>query len=82
MKNTVLALFALSAIAPIGTALATPPQFSGKDLTRTAARDPLGDSTARYLRQHPRERHRPANTLVVKAVQLVFPCSRTTAKKR
>ncbi len=42
----------------------------------------LGDATARYLRQHVRERRRPAHTLVVKAVQPVFLCSKTPAKKR
>jgi Rap1a immunity proteins len=45
-------------------------------------RDQLGDATAKYLRQHPREWHLPPDTLVVKAVQPVFPCSRTPAPKR
>ena len=45
-------------------------------------RDQLGDTTARYLRQHPREWHLPADILVVKAVQPMFPCSKTPAPKR
>jgi hypothetical protein len=39
-------------------------------------RDQLGDATARYLRGHPREWHLPPDTLVEKALQPVFPCSR------
>jgi hypothetical protein len=39
-------------------------------------RDQLGDATARYVRQHPREWHLPADTLVVKALQPLFPCSK------
>lgn len=38
-------------------------------------RDQLGDATAKYLRQHPREWHLPPDTLVVRALQPVFPCS-------
>jgi hypothetical protein len=40
-------------------------------------REQLGDATARYLRQHPREWHLPPDTLVVKALQPAFPCPKT-----
>jgi hypothetical protein len=39
-------------------------------------REQLGDATATYLRQYPREWHLAPNTLVVKALQPVFPCSK------
>jgi hypothetical protein len=45
-------------------------------------RDQLGAATAKYVRQHPREWHLPPDTLVVKAVQPVFPCSNTSAPRR
>jgi hypothetical protein len=45
-------------------------------------RDQLGDATAKYTRQHPREWHLPADTLVMKAVQPMFPCSKPSTPKR
>lgn len=121
MKPTILVFLALGAVDVSRTAAAAPPQFSGKDLARSAAlyerarakggfrneqeerevnyflgyvegaalasrkvcipstrgvREQLGDATATYLRQYPREWHLAPDTLVVKALQPVFPCSK------
>jgi len=44
-------------------------------------RDQLGAATAAYLKKHPREWHLAPDTLVLKAVQPVFPCPNRTDRK-
>lgn len=44
--------------------------------SRRGTREQMGDVTAKYLRQHPREWHLAPDALVVKALQPTFSCSK------
>ncbi|MFO1206616.1 MAG: Rap1a/Tai family immunity protein [Burkholderiales bacterium] len=44
--------------------------------SQRGTREQMGEITANYLRQHPREWHLAPDTLVVKALQPAFSCSK------